>query len=770
MADSELLPSADRASSNTRLPRPRAGALAAAVALALLAGCGADVPPPGSDGSAPNADKPDPPKVARPSKPTRQNPFELTGRGQAGLTIEVRGRAKGVKRTEVTPTGRFGVAVPLRADRENTLVVLQRTASGVESDPVSVTVIHDGTPPAKPRLGPLPTRTNDPKLTVSGTAEASAVVAIAGADKPATGKADAKGAFSIGVVLRSSVTSKVENDLSVTARDAAGNVSTAAKATVTYDPDEALAAPKIAAIDSPTNASSVAVKGTTQANATVTVTGGRNGVITKADAKGSFSLTVKLRPNVTNKLFVVALITGKTSPPTVVEVIHDDIAPGTPSIDPVASPTSVSTITLRGRSEPSAKLAVSGGAASASTTVKSDGSFSVDVKLKSDAKNQLSVAATDAAGNKGNAATLSVVHDSSLPTPIKLDSVKSPTNQSPITLTGTTQPNVDVSITGGATSVQTKTDSSGKLSASVTLKTNATNELHVKRVGSKAETIVTVVHDGVAPTTPRLNALASPTGDSSVTVSGTAEPKAAITVSGGAATASSSVASTGVFSVSVTLNKDAINYLSVVAADAAGNRSKAATASVTHSSTTPPAPTLDDPSPSPTSKVGYTVSGRVEKPTSGMTAQVSGASASASGTVDASTGRFAVAVTLKKNTVNKLSVTAKQGAIVSPAALVSITHDDTAPSAPSAAKISIGSGSLLCALRSSVNVSGTAGAVEASGRVQLTNKSYASKATVTANSQGGFTATLTACKGDKVGVKVTDAAGNTSSETVKTVP
>lgn len=740
----------------------------AAVAVLVALGCGGD-----DDG---NPMTPGAPSVDPVASPTNENPVMLTGSGEAGATLQVRGGAEAVVETQVASDGSFSVEVPLREDAENTLLVSQRFgADGPESMAVTIEVVHDGTAPDTPELDPVSSPTRRATVTLRGSAEADAEVRVTGGAEDASTTAGGDGRFEVMVTLNTAVASVTENTLSVVAVDAAGNESDPATATVVHNPTLPLETPALDEVPRYTNAGTITLTGTAEPEVSITVSGGASPATTTTDVDGAFSVDVDLNANTTNTLSVFAVdpATGMSSAPASAIVVHDDVAPEAPAVDPIASPTGATMVRVSGHSEPDASIDVTGGAADASGDADADGAFSIDVVLTEDAVNDLSITATDLAGNTGEATVVSVEQDSSLPVPVTVDPVTSPTSDNPVTLTGSTEASVDVEVTGGSSTVTVTTAPDGRFSVSVPLNENARNELHVRRVGSSAETIVVIVHDDTPPDAPVLDTIPSPTNRTDISVSGTSEPFARISVSGGTAPASGRADDTGRFSVPVTIAMDTESTLSVIATDRAGNSSSPSTATVTHSSETPDAPVVDQPSPPPTNVATHTVTGHVTTPGAGITIRITGGASIATGDTDEITGAFRVDVDLNPNALNELEVVSVQGAIESPPAIVTITHDDIAPDAPDESAISIGSPTLsTCVARTeSVNVSGGTGAVEGLARVRITNITAGSSPVSTnANADGSFSTSIRACESDILRIVAIDAAGNQSAPTEMTVP
>ncbi len=734
-----------------------------AAVVVLFAGCGGDETM--GDLEAPAVDPVD--------SPTADNPLTLTGTGLAGLTLQVRGGSEAVVEAMVGADGAFSIDVPLVDDSENVLTVSQ-TDGTAESPSVNVTVVHDATPPDTPVLDPVATPTRRPQQSIRGSAEPDAMIVISGGAEDATGMAGSDGRFDIEVTLATAVADITENDLEVVAIDAAGNASDPATTTIVHNPTLPLDPPLLDALPGATSDASVSVSGTADPSVAITITGGDAPAMGTAGADGSFAIDVTLRPNAENVLSVFAVVpaTGLSSPPASAVVIHDDIAPDPPNLDPQASPTGADMVRITGLTEPRAAVTIAGGAAEASGDADEDGAFAIDVMLSSDADNELSVVATDAAGNASMSSGLTITQDSSLPVPVTIDPVSSPTATNPVTISGSTEASAAITITGGAADATGTAASDGTFSISVTLNANARNELHVTRDGSGVDTVVVIVHDDMAPAAPELDPIASPTNRSTFDVTGTSEPGARVSISGGTSSAAGTADGTGRFSIPVTIPEDTTTMLSVIATDGAGNSSSPATASVEHSSSVPDAPVVDDAAPPPTSDATHTVTGHITTPAMGVTIVVRGGAMDATGPTDPSTGAFAVDVTLMANTTNNLSVVSVDGAIESPPASVTIEHDDMAPDAPDGSRISLGSPTLATCLARAETINATGGAMsaEAFARVRVRNITAGSiNAATTAGGDGSFSTSIRACDGDVLRFTATDAAGNESAPTELTV-
>ncbi|HJL34218.1 MAG TPA: Ig-like domain-containing protein, partial [Polyangiaceae bacterium LLY-WYZ-15_(1-7)] len=294
------------------------------------------------------------PEVDAVDSPTNADPLTLEGSALAGATVEVRGGADAVASAVVDDTGRFAVDVALRADARQTLLISQR-AGGEESPATELDVVHDGTAPEAPEVDPPATPTRRDALMLAGAAEAGATIEVrGGADEVATGGVDAEGRFELAVRLRTELAMLTQNELEVVAVDAAGNASAAAMVTVVHNPNLPLEAPTLDETPAATRERTLTLRGDTEPGAEVLVDGGAEATEGRADETGRFLVEVTLRPNTAHTLRVIARHpeTGVASPAAMRSVVHDDIAPEPPNVDPLASPTGAESALAAGASEP----------------------------------------------------------------------------------------------------------------------------------------------------------------------------------------------------------------------------------------------------------------------------------------------------------------------------------------------------------------------------------------------------------------------------------
>src|SRR3989344_1090043 len=99
-------------------------------------------------------------------------------------------------------------------------------------------------------------------------------------------------------------------------------------------------------------------------------------------------------------------------------ILGDTTAPSAPVVTSPASgsATTTSTIILLGTAEATSTISVSGGLSTATTTTNSSGSWSLSLSLNQNALNNLSLTATDSAGNTSSTTSFTITHDSVAPT------------------------------------------------------------------------------------------------------------------------------------------------------------------------------------------------------------------------------------------------------------------------------------------------------------------------------------------------------------------
>ncbi|MFD2368408.1 Ig-like domain-containing protein [Brevibacillus sp. GCM10020057] len=358
---------------------------------------------------------PDAPLVS----PVNSSSTTVTGTTEAGATVTVKkGAATLGTSAAAGPDGSYSVTITAQPAGE-TLSVTAKDASGNVSSATNVTVnaAADTTPPPAPVVAQV----KDNSLAVTGTAEAgSAVTVKRGAVALGSAYTAGNGVFSVTIPAQPTGT-----QLSVTATDAAGNVSPAVA--VPVDPATGLTdttAPD-APVVNPVDSDDTAVTGIAEAGTNVTV---YNGAITlgsaTANADGSYSVTISSQAAGTT-LTVKAADTAAPPNESAGTDITVAVAPvvSTPDTTAPAAPTGLpasidnSATTISGNVLPADGVTTvtvkRGAVVLGSATPDAAGNFTVVITPQR-VGDVLSVTASDAAGNVSNAQEVDVTPKNSL--------------------------------------------------------------------------------------------------------------------------------------------------------------------------------------------------------------------------------------------------------------------------------------------------------------------------------------------------------------------
>lgn len=344
--------------------------------------------------------------------------------------------------------------------------------------------------------------------------------------------------------------------LKLIASDIAGNQASA-QVEVVLDLTPPLLSVLAPAEGSSFNTSQVTVSGTTDADATVTV----NGQSTAVSEEGSFSQTLSLSDGA-QTITVQAKDPYGNSATKTIHITVDTTPPALTLTQPASTTvlTSSATLPVSGTTEPGAAVTVRGSAVSAG----SDGSFSTSLTL-SEGTHTVEVVASDALGNQQKV-SLSVTVDLT-PPPL---SVSEPaeglvTNQSKLSVKGSTEAGAAVSVQGASAAVDPAGNFLHELTlddGTHTLSVVATDPAGNQKAVQRSVTVKTAGPD-LRVVSPAEGLL---TNQKTLTVSGTTEAGATVTVQGSQV----SVGSDGSFSTTRTLSEGG-NLVEVKATDVAGN-------------------------------------------------------------------------------------------------------------------------------------------------------------------------------------------------------
>ncbi|MDF2037682.1 Ig-like domain-containing protein [Cytobacillus oceanisediminis] len=540
----------------------------------------------------------------------------------------------------VNTEGQFSVAIPKQ--KAGTLIgVTAKDAAGNVSEAAATTVV-DKTPPAAPMVN----KVTDQSMAVTGSAEKDSEVTVKIGTGSWKGTAGSEGNFSVSIPKQTAGT-----QIEVTAKDAAGNVSQAAKVTV-VDGDIP-AAPIVRKVTD----QSTAVTGNAEVDSEINVKIGTASWKGITDAEGIFSVAIPKQ-----KVGTIIEVTatdreGNVSPSAKVTVVD-----GTPPAAPTVNKVNDQAAAVTGSAEKGSEVTVKIGTDSWKGTANTEGQFSITIP-KQKAGTIIEVTAKDAAGNVSAATKVTVVDEIAPAAP----TVNKVTDQS-TTITGSAEKGSEVTVKTEMDSWKGTANEEGQFSVTIQKqKAGTVIEVTAKDEAGNVSTAtkVTVV-DEAAPTAPTVNKVT----DQATAVTGSAEKGAEVTVKIGIASWKGKANAEGQFSIEIPKQK-AGTVIEVTAKDEAGNVS-AATKVTVLDETAPAAPTVNKVTDQSTA-----VTGSAER---GAEVTVKIGTSSWKGMADTE-GKFSITIP-KQKTGTVIEVTAKDAAANTSSAVKVTVVDGTPPAAP----------------------------------------------------------------------------------------
>ncbi len=333
------------------------------------------------------------------------NGLTLTGLGEAGATVTVRGPDGTIIGTGlVAANGSFTLTLDSAQLNAQRLSVTQNDAGNNTSSPTQV-IAPDFTPPAAPTALALASS----GVQLSGTAEAGSTVTVRDAAGNVLGTAVAASNGTFQVTLNSAQTNG--QALSVTATDAAGNVSPS----TAYTAQDTTAPEAVANLAVSTDGATLT--GTGEAGATVTVRGADGSALGSATvgADGRFSVTLAPPAGTGDSLSVVQADAANnaspaqsiTAPGALAPAIPDDLALSADGLVVSGSGSAGSTVNVYGPN----------GVLLGTATVGNDGTFSVNLGSAQANGEVLQVSAVGTDGSASLPATLQAP-DTTAPQPL----------------------------------------------------------------------------------------------------------------------------------------------------------------------------------------------------------------------------------------------------------------------------------------------------------------------------------------------------------------
>ncbi len=592
---------------------------------------------------------------------TNDNTPTLSGTGaEAGATVQLfSGTTPLLPTTTADGSGNWTITLATIGEGSHDFNVKQTDLAGNVSGPsANLPAVVDTVAPLTPATPNLQAAsdtgssstddvTSDNTPTLDGTAEASSIVEIFdGLASLGTTTATVGGAWTF---TTGTLTDGVHS-ITVTAKDAAGNTSTASTA-LSITIDTAIATPSVPDLDAAsdsgtsstdnlTNDNTPTFSGTSEANATVTLFEGVTSLgTTTASGLGAWSITSSVLADGVHAVFATATDAAGNSASSATLAVTIDTgvpaAPSTPDLNAASDSgtsntdnlTNDTTPTFDGTAEAASTVTISSSiAGTLGTTVAAGGVWSFTSGLLADGVHNITATATDAAGNVSAASSaLPVTIDATVPsapsTPDLIDASDSGTsssdnltNDNTPTFSGAADPNVTIELFDGVTSLGTTTsDGSGNWSFTAGTLADGVHLIKGRASDGSGNTspysaTLSVTIDTAAPAAPGTPDLAagSDTGSSSTdditndttpTLNGTAEANADVEVFDGATSLGTTTADgSGNWTFTTAALSAGVHSFTATAEDSAGNVGSASTAlSVTIDTAvaTPAAPDLD---------------------------------------------------------------------------------------------------------------------------------------------------------------------------------
>ncbi|HWH87643.1 MAG TPA: Ig-like domain-containing protein [Pseudomonas sp.] len=486
----------------------------------------------------------------------------VTGRGEVGASVTITGAGGAILGNAVVgANGTFSAQLNTPQVNGQLLNAVQTDAANNTSPGLNVTA-PDITAPAAPTALVL----SGAGLVLGGLGEAGATVTVRGAGGAVLGTATVAGNGSFSVTLSSAQLNGQQ--LSVTQSDAAGNISPPANLTVA---DTTAPAPLA---NVALNGTGLAVSGTGEAGATVSVTNAAGTVLGTAVVNAGGTFTVQLSSAQLNgqQLNVQqADPAGNLSP--VFNLIASDVqAPIAASGLALAA----NGLTLSGVGEAGATVNVygPGGALLGTTTVGSGGTFSFNLNTAQLDGQLLTVRLVDPAGNLSPNASVTApdVTAPGAPTAVSV-------NGSGTLLTGIGVPGSTISVRGVGGVVLGTATVAANGSFSVVLASAQINSQVLSVTQADPSGNVSLAVTATAPDlTPPAAATALLVGADGLTVTGTGEAGATVTIKSatGSVLGTGTVNNLGVFTIALSSAQINGEKLTVNLTDARGNVSVAA--------------------------------------------------------------------------------------------------------------------------------------------------------------------------------------------------
>ncbi|BAV37756.1 Ig-like domain-containing protein [Enterococcus faecalis] len=688
--------------------------------------------------------------------------YEVKGTAEVGTTIEVRDAAGTVLGTATTGTdGKYTVTLdPGTATANQTLSVVAKNASGMESQPATATTPADVTAPTVDNItgnsgsGYEITGTADPNTTIEVRDPAGAVIG--------TGTSDANGDFTVTLPMG---TTNPGDTLTVIGKDNAGNESQPTE--VLVPADATVTAPTVTGVTG-NSVAGYQVTGTADPNATIEIRDADGNVIATGTADGTGSFAVNLPAGTANANETLTALAkdpaGNTSTPTTFQTPADEVV-APPSVDKVTGNTTQG-YQVTGTAELGTTIEVraTDGTVLGTATTGPTGQYTVTLASgKATAKQTVNVVAKNDTGLESQPTTAMTPADVTTPTigDITGDSTTG------YEITGTADPNTTIEVRNpdGTIIGTTTTDDQGNFT--VDLPAGAANPGDTLTVvgkdgdGNESQPTEVTVPEDATVAAPTVTTVTGTTA-TGYQVTGTAEPNVTIEIhnEAGLVIATGTTDGAGAFTITLPTGTATANEaLTAIAKDAAGKESNPTAFKTPADPDAPVAtPTVDKITGSTTN--GYQVVGAAEV---GTTVEVRDADGTDLGMATTGTdGTYTVTLEPGKASANEtITVVAKNATGKESQPATATTPADLAT--PTIDSITGNSGK-------GYEITGTA---EPKTTIDVRDADGTIIAATTANETGQYTVTLPAgvvTPGETITIISKDGAGNESQPATAVIP
>lgn len=393
----------------------------------------------------------------------------LSGTGEPGSTVTIKdGGGEVIGNATVDESGTWSATVEEVAAGDQTVTVTVTDPAGNVSPGTEVSFTVDTTVPTTPVItdpisGYL---TDDPIVPITGTGEAGSVVTVfdgspaAPDGSPATRAAATEGTALCQATVAAAGTWTCTPDpladgvyaLTPRAADAAGNRATGLAVTATVD----TTAPEAPVVTYPGDGSEIndttpTLTGTGEPGGSITVTEGGTELCTATVAEdGTWSCTTPALGEGEHEILVAITDAAGNGSDETTTVIVDVTPPTAPTIDPGIDGSTVDTTTptITGGGEGGSTTTITdGGEKVCETGVETGGTWSCTTDQIDEGEHELTITATDNAGNGSEGVDISITVDVA---PAPATDVQCLARNETVTCTGRAQVGADVAVTNAA--------------------------------------------------------------------------------------------------------------------------------------------------------------------------------------------------------------------------------------------------------------------------------------------------------------------------------